>query len=350
MAGRNRRHSSRARPWPCPFARWPSRTCQSSDWWRRCRRSRSARCAGSWHGLRHCRVASFDHRHAHVERGIAGISTVATSRRSRTPHIGAPAMPAAWLLPFAVLEHLLDLLLHRIEIEGCRILHRRIVDCRLRQLCDVLLDHNEAPELAREEVVAVAPGAGVGRLAPHAGRAFERVLANVDQAGHVRGDLFARPAPRLRKERELEVVEANRAQLRAAEIEQLAALGWAFAGEKIHLVVAIEMVLVGAVAELHALQQLIGDVRVAGRGHQGGQPIEAGEDAILDRARLDLARPADDRRHAEATLADGALGVLEWRHAAIRPSNTSAPLSVVKMTMVLLVSPMSSRCFSRAPT
>ena len=30
--------------------------------------------------------------------------------------------------------------------------------------------------------------------------------------------------------------------------------------------------------------------------------------------------------------------------------NTSAPLSVVKMTMVLSVSPMSSRCFSSAPT
>ncbi len=30
--------------------------------------------------------------------------------------------------------------------------------------------------------------------------------------------------------------------------------------------------------------------------------------------------------------------------------NTSAPLSVVKMTMVLSASPMSSRCFSRAPT
>ena len=30
--------------------------------------------------------------------------------------------------------------------------------------------------------------------------------------------------------------------------------------------------------------------------------------------------------------------------------NTSAPLSVVKTTMVLLASPMSSSCFSSAPT
>src|SRR5215831_15689003 len=232
---------------------------------------------------------------------------------------GAPAIAGYRLLTFAVPDHLLDLLFHRIKVEGGRVLHRRIVDRRQRQLLDKLLDHDEAPELTGEEVVGIARGAGVPRLAAKIRRALERILANVDQAGHVRGDLFARPAPRLREERELEVVEANRAELRAAEIEQLAALGWAFAGEKIHLVVAIEMVLVGPVAELHALQQLIGDVRVAGRGHQGRQPIEAGEDSVFDRARLDLARPADDCRHAEAALADGALGVLERRHAAIWP-------------------------------
>src|SRR5215475_1286295 len=79
------------------------------------------------------------------------------------------------------------------------------------------------------------------------------------------------------------------------------------------------MVLVGAVAELYALEQLIGDVRVASRGHERGQPIEAGENSVLDGARPDLPWPADNRRHAEAPLADGALGVLERRHAAIRP-------------------------------
>ena len=50
-----------------------------------------------------------------------------------------------------------------------------------------------------------------------------------------------------------------------------------------------------------------------------GEPVEAGEDAVLDRARLDLARPADDARHAEAAFHDGALGGLERRHAAVRP-------------------------------
>src|SRR5262249_50409340 len=61
--------------------------------------------------------------------------------------------PAAWLLPFAVPEHLLDLLLYRIEVEGRRVLHRRIIDRRRCQLLDKLLDHDEAPELTGEEVV-----------------------------------------------------------------------------------------------------------------------------------------------------------------------------------------------------
>src|SRR5262249_24721342 len=233
------------------------------------------------HGLRNCCVAS----------SITFVPSGAWRAFQRwrcilwfadAPIYGTPAIGSYRLLTFAVPDHLLDLLLHRIEIEGCRVLPRRVVDRRLRQLCDVLLNHDEAPELTGEEADGIARGAGVPRLAAKIRRALERILANVDQAGHVRGDLFARPAPRLRKERELEVVDANRAQLRTAEVEQLLALGRALAGEKIHLVVAIEMVLVGSVAELHALQQWIGDVRVPRRGHQGREPIEAGEEAVLD--------------------------------------------------------------------
>src|SRR5262249_62267684 len=54
------------------------------------------------------------------------------------------------------------------------------------------------------------------------------------------------------------------------------------------------MILVGALAELHALEQLLGDVRVPCRGHQRGEPIEAGEDSVLDGAWLDLPLPADN--------------------------------------------------------
>ena len=48
------------------------------------------------------------------------------------------------------------------------------------------------------------------------------------------------------------------------------ALGWALSGQKIHLIVTIEMVLVAPVAELHTLEQLIGDVRISGSSSQGG--------------------------------------------------------------------------------
>src|SRR5262245_25009348 len=80
------------------------------------------------------------------------------------------------------------------------------------------------------------------------------------------------------------------------------------------------MVLVGPVAELYAVQQLLGAVRIARCGHEGREPIEAGEDSVLDCARLDLARPTDDARYAEAALADRAFGVLERRHPTVRPS------------------------------
>ena len=52
---------------------------------------------------------------------------------------------------------------------------------------------------------------------------------------------------------------------------------------------------------------------------EGGEPIERREDAVLDRARLDVARPADDARRAEAAFIHGALGALERRHAAVGP-------------------------------
>src|SRR5262245_65875538 len=79
------------------------------------------------------------------------------------------------------------------------------------------------------------------------------------------------------------------------------------------------MVLVGPVAELDSLQQLIGDVGIAGGCQQGREPIEAREDTILDRAWLDVTWPPDEAWHAEATLTDGAFGVLEGGHAAVGP-------------------------------
>src|SRR5262245_54202720 len=188
----------------------------------------------------------------------------------------ARALPSGHsLLTRAVLHRLLNLLLHRFKVERSRTLHRRILDRGLRQIGDVLLDHDEAPELAGEEVVAVAEGSGVGRLAANVRRALERVLANVDHSRHVGRGLFAWPTPRLREERELEVTEAKSAQARTTEVEDFLALGWASTGKKIHLIIAVEMVLIGPVAEPDALEELVGNIRISRGRCQSGEPIEA---------------------------------------------------------------------------
>src|SRR5262249_37859636 len=70
------------------------------------------------------------------------------------------------LLTRPVLHRLLNLLLHCFKVERSRSLHRRKLDRGLRQVADVLLDHDEAPELPGEEVVAVPERPRVRRLAP----------------------------------------------------------------------------------------------------------------------------------------------------------------------------------------
>src|SRR5215475_5368303 len=154
------------------------------------------------------------------------------------------------LLPRVALDHLVDLPLHRLEIEAGGILHRRIVDRRQRQLGDRLLDEHEAPELAGIELVHVAAAEVVQVLAADRRRAFERILAKVDDRRHVGRHLLARPAIGLLVELELEVVDPERAQGRPAEVEELVPGRRSLAEQQVHLVVAVEMVLVGAVAEL----------------------------------------------------------------------------------------------------
>src|SRR5260370_23655972 len=113
------------------------------------------------------------------------------------------------LLAFVCLDRVLDFLLHRIEVERRRRLHRRVVDRRRGEFCDYLLNQNEAPELAGKEIVPVAEGAFVRGLAADRWRPLERILPDIDHDGHVRRDLFSRPAPRLLEERELEVIKAD---------------------------------------------------------------------------------------------------------------------------------------------
>src|SRR6476660_4246095 len=254
------------------------------------------------------------------------------------------------LLTRAILDRLFDLLLHRFEVEGSRVLHRRKFDCRLGQLPDILLNQDETPELTGEEVVAIAECARVDRFASNERRALERILANVDDRRHVRRGFLARPAPRLHVELELEVVDADRTQLGSAEVKDLLALGWAFPGEQIHLIVAIQMVLIGPIAELHALQQLLSYIGIARRSRQGGS--QSSPEKIPFSTLPGLTRPGQRMMHGTRKPPSPTVPLV-FLNGVMPPSgqvNTSAPLSVVKMTMVLLASPMSSRCFSSAPT
>jgi molybdopterin-binding protein len=78
---------------------------------------------------------------------------------------------------------------------------------------------------------------------------------------------------------ELEIINAHRTDGAFAEIEKLVAGRRAFPRDHGHLVVAIEMVLVGPVADLHAFEQVGRDRGVARRLKEGGEPVQARHEA-----------------------------------------------------------------------
>ena len=67
------------------------------------------------------------------------------------------------------------------------------------------------------------------------------------------------------------------------------------------------------------MKQLADDVRLAGDGAQRGDPVVVAHQLVGDRAGLDLARPADQARHAEGAFPVGVLLRAERRHRAVRP-------------------------------
>src|SRR5262249_181695 len=91
---------------------------------------------------------------------------------SRSDHNNGRAWPAGASAPRGALarhnplpsvvglDHVLDLLLHRLQVKGGRVLHRRVVDGRLGEFRHLLLDEDKPPELSGVEVVAVAERTG----------------------------------------------------------------------------------------------------------------------------------------------------------------------------------------------
>ena len=126
------------------------------------------------------------------------------------------------------------------------------------------------------------------------------------------------------REIDLPVAHANGAQITVGtEVKDLFPLAWAFARQQIHLVEAIEMGLEGlAVCLDAALLELRLDIGVdaaVGSGQQSWQPVFLRKDVIDDRARLDLARPAYELRHAESAFTGESLFTLEGVGTALRP-------------------------------
>src|SRR6185436_18927528 len=104
-------------------------------------------------------------------------------------------------------------------------------------------------------------------------RPLEWILTDVDHRRHVRRNFRTRPALRLQIELVLEVIDADCAKMRTAKVEELVAGGRRLALQQAQLVVAVEMVLVGSITQLHAFEQLVGNVWIAGRSEERREPI-----------------------------------------------------------------------------
>src|SRR5262249_28328426 len=192
--------------------------------------------------------------------------------RSGRPTRGRPARNIS-LLSSLRLDGLLNLLLDGLQIEACTLLHGRKLDRGLGDFRHLLLHELEAPELVDEPVV-IADRPAI--LAVEHARSLERVQTKIDQDRPVHLERGAEPATRLIGEAVLVIIDPYRRECALSEVKNFMALRRALAGDQIHLVVAVEVDFVGAIAQLLTLLQLLGDVSVAGRGNEGREPVEAG--------------------------------------------------------------------------
>src|SRR5208283_791043 len=223
------------------------------------------------------------------------------------------------LLGFVRLYHFLDLGLEGIQVERGWVLHRRIVDGCHCKLTHSLLHEDKSPELARHEVIHVSRRASVECFAADVRQALEGILPDVYHRRHISFQFLSWPAIGLLDELELEVIDAERTEFGAGEVEELMTSGRSCTRQDGKLVVAVQVVLVGAVAELHALEELVGDIGITGSGHKRREPIEPGEDSVLNRAGLDVSGPADNGRHTESTIIGRTLTAFERSHTTVRP-------------------------------
>src|SRR3954451_12192924 len=218
----------------------------------------------------------------------------------------APVLTNVYLLPSAFRRRLrlLHLLCHfgfdSLEVEARALLHRRILKEGLERLAHYLLDKHETPELVLEPIeilLCAFFGAVVGPASP-----LERIQPQVSNVGDVELRLFAEPAVGLVDESEFVVVNADSAYRAFAEVENFMTRRRTFARDRSQLVVAIKMVLVRSSADLLTFQQFVRDVRISGGGDKSGQPIQTGEDSVLNCVRRHFTGPTDQCWYPEAAL------------------------------------------------
>src|SRR5215475_6465281 len=137
-----------------------------------------------------------------------------------------------------------DLLFDRFQIERSRRLHRRKFNETLGELGHDLLNENETPELIGKPRIVVDGSTQAC--------AFERVQPDIGQNRKIRFYGAAQPATGLVDEAILVVVNADGAKCCLGEVDDLMAFGWSPAGDKVDLVVTVEMYLVRSLAELLA--------------------------------------------------------------------------------------------------
>src|SRR5947199_5193166 len=164
---------------------------------------------------------------------------------------------------------------HGIKIETRAPLHWRVIEEGLEFLAHHLLDEDKTPELELEPVEVLLP-AFFGPV-PRPAHALKRIETKVGDVRYVHVRLFTHPAIGLVDEAKLVIVNPHRADGAFAEVEDFVALLRTLAGDGVCLVVAIQVVLISAVAEFHTLKQLIGYVRVASSSEERGKPVQAGE-------------------------------------------------------------------------
>ena len=99
------------------------------------------------------------------------------------------------------------------------------------------------------------------------------MLADVVNERHVRCGFGTGPAQGLLVKLVFEVIDTQGTELCPAKIEELVPSRWPLALQEVHLVIAIQMVLIGPVAQLHSLEQLVCDVGIASGGHEGWEPV-----------------------------------------------------------------------------